>query len=73
MSTYQACQKLLLDNLRTFVMSFGIVESGEDSFVGQQLNLEDDSVDVHLQQLRGWGFNMLRFPVTWEALEHEGP
>jgi hypothetical protein len=41
------------------------------SFVGRPFPLEE--ADEHFDRLRRWGMNFLRFLVTWEAVEHDGP
>ncbi|KAG8965423.1 hypothetical protein FRC05_003260 [Tulasnella sp. 425] len=46
-------------------------ETGKASFVGRPFPLEE--ADVHLERLRGWGMNFIRYVVCWEALEHTGP
>lgn len=41
------------------------------SYLGSPLTLED--APSHLARLRHLGFNVIRLPVPWEALEHAGP
>jgi hypothetical protein len=43
----------------------------EASFAGRPFPLEE--ADERLAQLARWGFNFVRLPLTWEALEHQGP
>ncbi len=41
------------------------------SFVGHPFPIKE--ADEHFKRLKHWGFNCLRFLVTWEAIEHKNP
>ncbi|KAI8899480.1 glycoside hydrolase superfamily [Globomyces pollinis-pini] len=41
------------------------------SFIGRPFPLSE--ADEHFARLQSWGFNFLRYNITWEALEHSGP
>jgi hypothetical protein len=45
--------------------------TGEVSFADRPFPLEE--ADAHFDRLVRWGFTFIRFIITWEALEHEGP
>ncbi|HME53168.1 MAG TPA: cellulase family glycosylhydrolase [Candidatus Lokiarchaeia archaeon] len=43
----------------------------EVSYVGAPFPLEE--ANEHFERLKHWGFNALRFLVSWEGIEHAGP
>lgn len=40
-------------------------------FIGRPFHLKD--AKEHLERIKSWGFNTIRYLYTWEAIEHEGP
>lgn len=45
---------------------------GDDlSFVGRPFSI--DEAHTHFSRLKRWGYNLIRYIFTWEALEHAGP
>lgn len=41
------------------------------SFVGRPYPLEE--AELHFRRIKSWGYNTIRYIITWEAIEHEGP
>ena len=47
------------------------VDGSQETFIGRPLPLAE--ADEHFERLKAWGLTFLRFLVTWEAIEHQGP
>jgi hypothetical protein len=48
-----------------------LLSPADVSFVGRPFPVEE--AEAHFDRLKQWGFTFIRFILTWEALEHEGP
>jgi len=49
----------------------GFYDHRNISFVGRPFPLQE--AREHFSRLREWGMTFIRFLITWEAIEHEGP
>jgi hypothetical protein len=49
----------------------GFFDHRSVSFLGRPFPLEE--ADEHFSRLKHWGYTFLRFLITWEAIEHQGP
>ncbi|KAL8915277.1 MAG: hypothetical protein Q9172_006917 [Xanthocarpia lactea] len=46
-------------------------EGDDVSFVGRPFSV--DEAHLHFSRLKTWGYTLIRYVFTWEALEHDGP
>ncbi|KAL8886064.1 MAG: hypothetical protein Q9215_006175 [Flavoplaca cf. flavocitrina] len=46
-------------------------EGDDVSFVGRPFSV--DEAHLHFSRLKSWGYTLIRYIFTWEAIEHAGP